>query len=137
MRRRRYRRRRRAGKSAGGGFLVVAALAFVVIAKAEDLSRSNPFRARLIWAGLIAGMVLLAFLAIRRAICRSRALRAIDLERIDTMSGVEFELYVMRIFAFQGYRVKHTGHAGDQGCDLILSRSPNIRLVSSSVIKER
>ena len=36
--------------------------------------------------------------------------------------GVKFEETMLRIFTILGYKVMHTGKAGDQGCDFILSK---------------
>ena len=36
--------------------------------------------------------------------------------------GVKFEETMVRIFTILGYKVMHTGKAGDQGCDFILSK---------------
>jgi len=62
------------------------------------------------------------YFLIRRWLRRRRALKAIDLEQVDKMSGQDFERYMARVFKYRGYRVKSVGGPGDQGCDLILAR---------------
>lgn len=51
---------------------------------------------------------------------REQRIRALSTAEIDTMSGAEFERYLVRLLTFHGYAVTHTGAAGDQGCDLLL-----------------
>ncbi len=43
------------------------------------------------------------------------------LANIDSMTGVEFELFLRKIFELQGYHVTMTKTSGDYGADLILS----------------
>ena len=44
-----------------------------------------------------------------------------SLENIHT--GTEFEKYLVKLFKDMGYEVKHTGKAGDQGCDLLVKKN--------------
>lgn len=44
-----------------------------------------------------------------------------SLENIHT--GTEFEKYLVKLFKDMGYEAKHTGKAGDQGCDLLLKKN--------------
>lgn len=37
-------------------------------------------------------------------------------------TGTQFELYLVNLFKDLGYKVKHNGKAGDQGCDLIVKK---------------
>lgn len=55
---------------------------------------------------------------------RSRRLRRCKsiMRRIDTMSGVDFELFLADYFISQGYRVEVTQATGDFGADLILRK---------------
>ncbi|MFZ5863658.1 MAG: restriction endonuclease [Nitrospirota bacterium] len=46
----------------------------------------------------------------------------LQFNKIDTMTGNEFEHLLSVYFAKEGYQVKTTGGAGDQGADLILKR---------------
>lgn len=63
-------------------------------------------------------------LVIRVALGFSRKRRILksSIEKIDRMSGVEFEEYLMYQFRKRGYRVKLTPLSGDFGADLILKR---------------
>jgi Restriction endonuclease len=58
-------------------------------------------------------------LAVRR---RQVAYRAAGLDRVDGMSGVEFEHYVAAVFRGLGYQVSTTITTGDFGVDLIASK---------------
>jgi hypothetical protein len=42
--------------------------------------------------------------------------------RWQTMTGKEFEQFLVQVFQERGYRVEHIGNVGDQGVDLILAR---------------
>lgn len=46
-------------------------------------------------------------------------------------TGSEFELYLGALFKDLGYKVKHTGKTGDQGCDLILKKKNCIYAVQA------
>ncbi len=48
-----------------------------------------------------------------------RRIRALDISRVDLMSGREFENYVARLLQHQGKRVQFTPDSGDLGVDLI------------------
>lgn len=37
-------------------------------------------------------------------------------------TGTQFELYLVTLFKDLGYKVKHNGKAGDQGCDLVVKK---------------
>lgn len=85
-----------------------------------------------IGVGLVAGLVIGVALVVvtlvlhRRTVRRRRylhAMRNLGFDRIDSMSGAEFERYVACIFEQRGYSVTHVGRTGDQGCDLILTRN--------------
>jgi HJR/Mrr/RecB family endonuclease len=54
---------------------------------------------------------------------RQKRLRALRLADVDSMSGPQFEAYLVPLFRHQGYEVRHTGGAGDQGCDLLLEKA--------------
>lgn len=57
----------------------------------------------------------------RQAEIRRANRPAVIMQRVDTMSGVEFENFVANIFRRNGYRVRTTATTGDFGADLILS----------------
>lgn len=54
---------------------------------------------------------------------RQMAYRAAGLDRIDAMSGVEFEQYVAAVFRGLGYEVSTTKVTGDFGVDVVATKS--------------
>lgn len=54
---------------------------------------------------------------------RYRRFRAIQLSNIDSMRGIEFERYLMRLLESQGYRVSMTPASGDFGVDIVAIRN--------------
>ena len=52
-----------------------------------------------------------------------RRYKGIQIANIDSMTGIEFEQYLQRILANQGYSVNVTQASGDLGVDLIASRN--------------
>lgn len=52
----------------------------------------------------------------------NQALRSLEVESLDQMSGTEFERYLIGLLRHHGYSAKHIGKAGDQGCDLLLKK---------------
>ena len=69
-------------------------------------------------------LVLLAAFAIRIALYlrRYRRLLRSGIAEIDRMTGAVFEQYLALLFRQHGYRVEHTGRAGDYGADLVISK---------------
>ncbi len=51
-----------------------------------------------------------------------------DLERIDLMSGRDFEVFVASLYKDLGYAVELTPESGDQGVDVILTDSKGERI---------
>ena len=70
------------------------------------------------------GVLLLAFITMLVLFClwRRRRLLHSSFKKIDQMSGVRFEEYLMVQFKRKGYRVKLTPVSGDFGADLIMKR---------------
>lgn len=66
------------------------------------------------------GSLLVLYIVFRGA-KKARMLNA-SMKRIDKMSGVKFEEYLMYQFRKKGYRVKLTPLTGDFGADLILRK---------------
>lgn len=71
---------------------------------------------------LAAVAALVVALLILRKVRRALRIRALRMDQVDLMTGTEFEDYVGRVLAHQGFRVKRLGGSGDQGCDLLLTR---------------
>ena len=46
-------------------------------------------------------------------------------------TGTQFELYLVNLFKDLGYKVKHNGKAGDQGCDLIVKKDDYIYAIQA------
>lgn len=46
-----------------------------------------------------------------------------SLDIIDSMTGTEFEIYLINLYKSKGYNVKHIGGSGDYGADLILTKN--------------
>lgn len=65
---------------------------------------------------------------------RQRAL-ALRADRVDQMSGVEFEEYVATLFEMDGYRVQNQQHSSDFGGDLIISRGNDTAAIQCKRIK--
>src|SRR6266511_3038842 len=59
-----------------------------------------------------------------------RMYRELAFERLDGLTGAEFERRLAILFEQQGYRVSETPGSGDQGADLVLScgESPKSRI---------
>jgi restriction system protein len=53
---------------------------------------------------------------------KQRALRALQIAQIDTMTGEEFEEYVAELLRFQGYKTRMTPRSGDYGVDIIAAK---------------
>src|SRR5829696_2582806 len=49
-------------------------------------------------------------------------LRAIAIADVDKMTGVEFEQYVGKLLAHQGYKISFTKTSGDYGVDIIAQK---------------
>ena len=72
----------------------------------------------LIIAIILALIILRYFKLLKRNIGAGKRL-----DKIDVMSGEDFERYLMYNFQKRGYRVKTTPVTGDYGADLILSKN--------------
>jgi hypothetical protein len=47
----------------------------------------------------------------------------VNIYAVDSMSGAEFEDFLVKLFTCLGYEIEQTGRSGDQGADLFLKRS--------------
>lgn len=56
------------------------------------------------------------------------AIGVTDLDQIQAMSGLEFEIYMKSVYEGLGYRVKRTPRSGDYGIDLILLKKDGAKL---------
>jgi hypothetical protein len=107
----------------------VVAVVWTVAVCNRTLELALPICLTLVWLGLLATWwmkqgtrqeaALLQLAAQRRAM----AYRAAGLDRIDAMSGVEFEQYVAAVFRGLGYEVSTTEVTGDFGVDLVATKN--------------
>jgi len=59
------------------------------------------------------------------------ALRRAGMAHIDVMDGTAFELYLATLLAGCGYRVRHVGHSGDFGADLVVEKDGGSAVVQA------
>jgi|GEM_PF-1754056 len=69
---------------------------------------------------VIAGIVIVIY--IFYSFYKQRKLSRAGIREIDIMSGNDFELFLFSLFSKLGYSVKHTGHIGDLGSDLVIEK---------------
>lgn len=70
---------------------------------------------------LVVGVSFYAFLLYKQRV-RRKALQALQISHIDTMTGEEFEQYVAELLHFQGYKTRMTPRSGDYGVDIVASK---------------
>lgn len=58
-----------------------------------------------------------------------------EIEKIDMMSGYQFEDFVMKLFEKMGYAVEHTPLSGDQGVDLIVKKGTQIIAIQTKCFR--
>lgn len=58
-----------------------------------------------------------------------------EIEKIDIMSGYQFEDFVMKLFEKMGYAVEHTPLSGDQGVDLIVKKGTQIIAIQTKCFR--
>lgn len=54
-----------------------------------------------------------------------------SIEKVDIMSGEEFEQFLKRIFIFKGYSVSDTPRSGDYGADLLIKKDGRLTVVQA------
>ena len=54
-----------------------------------------------------------------------------DMEQIDSLSGVEFELLLQKLYQMQGYNTVVTKRSHDYGADLVLEKKGKISIVQA------
>lgn len=117
---RRYRRSRKTTPLQEAGFVAILAAAVVTFGLRQGMEDPN--------LGLIVGIFSLiaivlgggfyAWLMYKQRL-RRKALRALQISHIDTMTGEEFEEYVAELLRFQGYKTRMTPRSGDYGVDIV------------------
>jgi restriction system protein len=119
----RGRRQRRSGnKDAVPLVFLLPLLAVVLAGRLSDYFRGHHGEELAFASFILLVMVAVSYFWIRKRWRKHQALRAVDLAQVDSMEGTKFEEYMEQVFRAQGYRVKRTGRAGDQGCDLLLTK---------------
>ena len=99
----------------GGPFFLV-----YMIQNALDISQMAAFK---VLGGIVVlGVIILGVSHLSKAMEKNKRMRAIQIENIDLMSGVEFERYLQALLTSQGYAVTLTKASGDLGVDLIACR---------------
>ncbi|MGC8461995.1 MAG: restriction endonuclease [Candidatus Dormibacteria bacterium] len=84
---------------------------------------------------LLAGICTLALgstgtVGLTRIALRGRTSRS-AIQNVDTMSGEQFEIFLIGLFRSHGYAVRHTGRLGDFGGDLLLRKSGEVTVVQA------
>ncbi len=116
------RRHRHTNEKAADPLISAVVLLGLLFVGAVGASQAHPAAAALLGSAILVTIAAAIFVAIRRRLQLRRAYRAIDLAQIDSMSGPEFENYMVKVFLNLRFGVRHVGRTGDQGCDLILAR---------------
>lgn len=75
-----------------------------------------------VWITFGAIVVLIIVGLIAKAIAEEKRVRALELADVDNMSGTEFEHYVGRLLAHQGFGIKVTKASGDFGVDIVAKK---------------
>jgi restriction system protein len=119
----RYRRSRKTTPLQEIGFIVVLIAIVTALGLRQDMDDPN--------LGLVVSIFFLVILFFGgcfylwltyRQRMRLKALRAIQISHIDTMTGEEFEQYVAELLRFQGYKTRMTPRSGDYGVDIVASK---------------
>lgn len=74
-------------------------------------------------AALFGLLFLYAFIEIGKQIMYSKKSLRSGIQKIDQMTGHQFEDYLLQLFKHQGYKVRLTKAIGDYGADLVLISS--------------
>lgn len=102
--------------------VIVALLIIVVFGVVIPKTQIPLLVVGLMALALIAGITVLGFIQLAQ-VRKRQALRAVRLNHVDMMSGVEFEQYVGQLLRFQGYKVHFTAASGDYGVDIIAKQA--------------
>lgn len=105
------------------GFVVVLVAAAAAFGLRQGMDDPN--------LGLVVGIFFLIVLFLGGSLylwliyqqrMKQKALRALQISQVDTMTGEEFEEYVAELFRFQGYEAYMTRRSGDYGVDIVVSK---------------
>ncbi len=113
----------------GGGLLILLLAVYLLWVLAIRLGLVPDAFVIAVFAGLAAlvayALIVVGIVILNRRTFQFNAFRALQLADVDRMTGTRFEEFVEALITSQGYRVKHTGHSGDLGVDLVAERSPD------------
>lgn len=88
-----------------------------------------------------SGLLLAIIAALIARYRRRNRHRSLEMAHIDTMTGMEFELYLEKLLSARGFQVELTQATGDLGVDLIATREEDIVAIqvkrSSSNVSRR
>lgn len=94
---------------------------------AWDVIKSTFLVLKLLWPYLLAALLLSALPNMPRLYWRYRAKNA-GVDKVDSMSGEQFEIWLGTQFKKDGYDVKRTPYQGDHGADLIVTDPKGTRI---------
>jgi hypothetical protein len=112
---------RRRARQSGTGSAVI--LVLIIGGLISSYNRASPVTVALTVTVTVVCLIAIIGIATWRWLRLQRAYRAIEFYQIDSMTGPQFEDYMVRVFRNLQFGVKHIGKTGDQGCDLILVRN--------------
>lgn len=118
---RRYRRYKKSTNDATG--TLAGALVLLGVAGIWQLQKENSLV--LVYISVAAGvlLVLVGFLIFWKYRSEQRKLRALDIAAIDIMDPLEFERYVARLLAHQGFRDITLTERYDYGIDIVAKKN--------------
>ena len=120
----RYRRSKKTTPLQEIGFIAVLLVGVLAVSFQQYMANYD--------IGLIVGTLLLAgfllggsfyLFLLRKQKAKQKALRALQISHIDTMTGEEFEKYVAELLRSQGYKTRMTPRSGDYGVDIVASKN--------------
>jgi len=119
----RYRRPRKTTPLQEMGFVAVLVAAAVTFGLRQGMDDANLALVASIFIliALFLGGSFYLWLAHRQRM-KQKALRALQIAHIDTMTGEAFEEYVAELLRFQGYKTRMTPRSGDYGVDIVASK---------------
>lgn len=71
----------------------------------------------------VVGAAVYYYFGYQRIMRQNAGMRQMEIDDVDSMSGVEFERYVAELFRHEGYVIETTAASGDLGVDLVIARS--------------
>lgn len=104
---------------------------------AFDLIKVWAMMYKMIWPYLLIGLLLSALPNMPRWYWNHRAKTA-GVDKVDSMKGEEFEIWLERQFKKAGYGVKRTPYQGDHGADLIATNTEGTKIaVQAKKLRKR